>query len=269
MGYFLFFFTFSISALQDAIWAQNLQTLSMKNAKVEAIFCLNENQMMGQEVSLKVEDLNLSNLPQMTNIWVATKNSFTFQHLKSLEIFGCEKLEVIFPKYVLRCLPELCTLEVRECKELRQIIEEDLKDKKLSNPLSPQPCFPKLATLIVEQCHKLKYLASVSASNDFSNLECLLINGATELEDFIRCEDKETGKIEVELPELKLVIFMDLSKFRQETKFLNVKDRIVSNCPKLSLTSTTTLREILQNVPFLGKQNTMHGHVNHLLIFKF
>jgi len=142
----------------------------------------------------------------------------------------------------------LNTLEVRECKELRHIIEEDLEDKKLSNPLSPQPCFPKLTTLIVEQCHKLKYLTFVSASNDFPNLEFLVINGATELLQF-----NETGKTQVELPELKLLIFIHLSKFCQETQFLNVEHRIVRNCPKLSFTSTTTLDKIKQKFGFLGK----------------
>ncbi|KAK8467230.1 hypothetical protein PHAVU_008G284500 [Phaseolus vulgaris] len=132
--------------------------------------------MMRQQVNLKLEDLELIYLPQMINTWEATKNTFFLQHLTSLKIMGCEKLEVIFPPCVLRCLPELNRLEVRECKELRQIIEEDLEDNKLSNPLSLQPCFPKLTTFTVEQCHKLKYFTSVSASNDFSNLEFLVIS---------------------------------------------------------------------------------------------
>jgi len=202
----------------------------------------------GSKSEFKVRRLDLINLPEMTNIWEATKNTFTLQHLKSLQIMECEKLEVIFPKSVLRCLPELNKLEVRECKELRQIIKEDLEDKKLSNPLSPQPCFPKLTTLIVEQCHKLKYLTSVSAPNDFPNLELLVISGSTELLQF-----NETGKSEVEFLELKVLIFIDLSKFFQETQFLNVKHRIVRNCPKLSLTTTTTLEEIQQNFDDLGK----------------
>nr|AGV40488.1 hypothetical protein [Phaseolus vulgaris] len=209
-------------------------------------------QMMRPQVNLKLEYLDLKNLPQMTNIWEATKNTFTLQHLKSIQIMGCEKLEVIFSQSVLRCLPELNSLKVRECKELRQIIEEDLEDKKLSNLLSPQPCFPKLVILIVEQCHKLKYFTSLFASNDFPNLEILAINGATELLQF-----NETGKTQVELPELKFLIFIHLSKFCQETQFLNVKLRIVLNCPKLSLTSTTTPQEIRgQNFDNLGLKNS-------------
>ncbi|XP_068487221.1 uncharacterized protein [Phaseolus vulgaris] len=242
---------------KDTIWVQNhfltVQTLCMNNVKVEVIFCLNGYRMMGQQVNLKLEDLKLKNLPQMTNIWEATKNTFTLQHLTLLEIMRCEKLEVIFPQSMLRCLPELNRLEVRKCKELRQIIEEDLEDKKLFNPLSPQPCFPKLTRLIVEKCHKMKYLTSVSASNDFPNLDFLIINGATEL-----LQLNETRKIEVELPKLKLVILMHLPKFCQETQFLNVEHRIVCNCPKLSLTSTTTLQEIQQNIEGSKKDYFFH-----------
>ncbi|WVY91195.1 hypothetical protein V8G54_036709 [Vigna mungo] len=102
------------------------QTLSMSNANTG-------DWMMGQQVSLKLEYLELRILPEMSHIWVATNNSFTLQHLNSLLIQECEKLEVIFPQSVLRCLSELDHLKVIQCKELRQIIEDDLEGKRLSN----------------------------------------------------------------------------------------------------------------------------------------
>ena len=159
----------------------------------------------------------------------------------------------------LSMFPNLEMLYIKRCNLLQHIFpgsfvggmvkSNDTKSKETSNPLSPQPCFPKLTRLIVEQCHKLKYLTSVSTPNDFSNLEFLVIIGATELLQF-----NETGKSEVELLELKVLIFIHLSKFCQETQFLNVKYRFVRNCPKLSLTTTTTLEEIQQqNFDDLGK----------------
>ncbi|BAT80540.1 hypothetical protein VIGAN_03013000, partial [Vigna angularis var. angularis] len=193
--------------------------------------------------TLKLESLSLKNLPKMTRIWATTNNSFTLQHLNSLIIQKCEKLEVIFPQSMLRSLPELNYLEVSECKELRQIIEEDLEDKRFI-----QPCFPKLESLIIKQCHKLKCFTSVSASNDLSNLKILLIKEATELQGFIACEYDETGKTKVQLPQLKVIIFMHLLNFQQESKFLNVKHRIIRNCPKLSLTSTITPQDLQQNL---------------------
>ncbi|XP_068462037.1 uncharacterized protein [Phaseolus vulgaris] len=294
----------------------SLQYLSIRNCEVEDIFCLNGPRMIGQPVSLKLKDLFLENLPQMTYIWVASmisvnlqhlttliimrcaklkvifppsvlrslqklksliikecmelkqifgceqetsKNSFTFPNLERLEIIGCEKLQVVFPKFVLRCLPELNHLNIRECKELRQIIEEDVKDKKLSNLVSPQPCFPKLEALYVEHCDRLKRFISGSASNDLPNLHVLIINGASELEEFVACVQEKgdhIGKSKVELPRLKLLIFMHLSKFCQETELPNLKNCVVYECPKLSLTPTTTLTKLAKNLLYEDFEDT-------------
>ncbi|XP_029124859.1 uncharacterized protein LOC114915039 [Cajanus cajan] len=138
-------------------------------------------------------------------------------------------------------------------------MEEDVQDKKLPYLLSPQPCFPKLASLFVDQCQNLKGLFSVSASNDLPNLEALIINGATELEELIGCEQgkgDEIGKAKVEFSKLKLLIFMHLSTLRQGTEFMTVKHRFVHNCPKLSLASTSTLQELYENFPYSDFENT-------------
>ncbi|XP_014521060.1 uncharacterized protein LOC106777812 isoform X2 [Vigna radiata var. radiata] len=173
----------------------------------------------------------------------ASKNYFAFPNLEKLEIIECEKLEVVFPKSILRCLPKLKLLKISQCKELSQIIEED---KNLSNILSPQPCFPKLEALHVDDCHKLKRLFSGSASNDLPNLHLLAINGTYELEELVGCKQ---GKTKVELPRLKLLIFMHLPNFRQEIELRDLKNCIIYKCPKLSLTSTTTLEKLLEDFP--------------------
>lgn len=223
-----------------------------------------KNIQIGQ-VRLKLKKLELYDLPQMTYIWVASKSSLFLQYLKTLDIEECAKLEVIFPSCVLRCLPKLKHLEIRECTELKQIIEEDVTDKKLSDH-STQPCFPKLVDLVVKECHKLKRFFSAYASNDLPNLELLIIDGAAELEELIGFKRGKGGEIEkakVELPKLKLFIFMQLPTLHQGTELLTVKHRIVHNCPKLSLTSTTTLRELCANIPYSGKC------ISSLNVFKY
>jgi len=277
--------------------------------------------MTEQQVSLRLNYLSLEYLHQMTYIWVAPKNSVTLQHLttlkirecgklevifpscvlrslpelkcltisecmelkqivgcekgasmnpftfpnlKQLEIFGCPKLEVIFSKYVLRCLPELNLLQIRKCEKLKQIIEED--DQKLSNHISPLPCFPKLEALYVGHCHKLKRLFYGSASNDLPNLHLLIINGAFELEELVGCEQGNCDKIQkskAELPKLKLLIFMHLSNFHLDTDLSNVKNRVVYECPKLSLTSTTTLGKLNESFPYEeGKYYMESSNIN-------
>ncbi|KOM46121.1 hypothetical protein LR48_Vigan06g142700 [Vigna angularis] len=213
-----------ITSTKDPKGIQNhlltLQTLHITLSDAERIFCLNEH------------EIELAN------------NSLTLQHLTTLEIWHCGKLEVIFPKSVVRCLPKLKLLTIKECKELRQIIEEGVEDKKLSNLVSPQPCFPKLEALHVGHCHKLKRL--FSGANDLPNLHLLAINGANELEELVGCKQ---GKIKVELPRLKLLIFTHMENFSQEIELHNVKNCIVYKCPKLSLTSTTTFTKLIYDFP--------------------
>ncbi|XP_022633301.1 uncharacterized protein LOC106753628 isoform X2 [Vigna radiata var. radiata] len=325
-----------ITSTKDPKGIQNhlptLQTLNIKHSRAERIFCLNEHEMIGQQVSLRLEKLDLYNLPEMTYIWVGPNNSLTLQHLTTLEIRDCGKLEVIFPKSVVRCLPELknvtiircmelkqiieedesnplsidgdseeeiigchkkasknyfafpnleeleifecaklevvfpksvlrCLLKLKilkisKCKEVRQIIEKDVEDKNLSNILSPRPCFPKLEALQVDDCHKLKRLFCGSASNDLPNLHLLVINGANELEELVGCKQ---GKIKVELPRLKLLIFIHLENFSQEIDLHNLKNCIVYECPKLSLTSTTTLEKLCEDFPSEDFINTELG----------
>ncbi|BAT98715.1 hypothetical protein VIGAN_10004100 [Vigna angularis var. angularis] len=177
----------------------------------------------------------------------ASKNYFAFPNLEKLEIIECAKMEVVFPKSVLRCLPKLKLLKIRKCKELRQIIEKDVEGKNLSNLVSLQPCFPKLEALHVDDCHKLKRLFSGSASNDLPNLHLLAINGTYELEELVGCKQ---GKTKVELPRLKLLILMHLLNFRQEIELHNLKNCIIYKCPKLSLTSTTTLEKLCEDFPY-------------------
>ena len=142
---------------------------------------------------------------------------------------------------MLTSLPELIDLYVSECDELRYVIEDSS-----IIAYSPRPCFPKLQSLRIQQCHKLKCFTSVFVSNDLSNLKILIINGATQLQEFIGCEYDNTGNTKLQLPQLQLLIFMHLSNFNQETIFLNVKYRIVRNCSKFSLTSTITPDELPQ-----------------------
>jgi len=246
-----------------------LQNVSIRNSEVKGIFFLNGQGMIGQQVNLRLEKLLLENLPQMTYIWVASKNSFILQHLTTLEIIGCEKLEVIFPKHVLRCLPQLNLLKIRKCEELREIIEEDVEDNKLSNLLSPEPCFPKLKALYVGHCHKLKRFISGSASNDFPNLYFLIISGASELEELVGPRQRkgdEIGKTKAELPRLKVLIFMHLSNFGQKIELPNLKKFVVYQSPKFSLTPTTTLEKLKKSFPYKGKYYINSSNITCFLL---
>ncbi|MED6215965.1 hypothetical protein PIB30_003168 [Stylosanthes scabra] len=183
----------------------------------------------------------------MKYICVGLKNPLAFQNLKTLEIKRCEKLEVVFPASVMRCLPELKHLEIIKCRELKWIIEEDDEEnQRLSNCVPPQPCFPKLSELIITDCHNLESLFHVSESNDVPNLEVLIIVGAGKLEELISCEETkndQTRNVQVKLPKLKLLMLMSLSNLCQEIELPSATLRVVDECPKFLLTSSVATFE--------------------------
>ncbi|XP_027343123.1 uncharacterized protein LOC113855691 [Abrus precatorius] len=239
----------------------NLETLCISATGVESIFHIDEHQKIEQPLSTTLKILQLLNLAEMKRICVASKNSFTFQHLERLIIEGCAKLELIFTASISRCLPELKILHITECEELKELVEKNVENQKLST----QACFPKLAVLIIRQCNKLKRLVSVSssASNDFPNLEILIVNGASELEELIGYEqgqgDGEMGRVEVKFPKLRAVIFRHLLRLCLEVETMQtIRHRIVYNCPNFSLTSTTSPEKLykiasdLEGVQLIG-----------------
>ncbi|KAL9298129.1 hypothetical protein ACSQ67_024025 [Phaseolus vulgaris] len=80
-----------------------------------------------------------------------------------------------------------------------------------------------------------------------------------ELEELVGCEQRqgdEIGKTKVELPRLKVLIFMHLSNFSQEIELPNLKNSVVYECPKLSLTPTTTFEKLKEIFPYKDFKNT-------------
>ena len=235
-----------------------LETLCIdRNFKAESIFNLDGFEIIGQPINLRLQYVKLSYLYEMKYICEGSKNSFTFQNLKTLQISECRRLEVVFPASVLRYLPELEHLTIVHCQELKQIIKEDVEKQELSNIIYPWPCFPKLATLVVKDCNNLKRL--FYASNDLPNLELLMIEGASELEELISCEQGQGDKIKmvkVVLPKLKLLVLMNLSSLCQGIALSTPTLRVVHDCPKLPLTSSfAMLEEVKGKLSELGIGN--------------
>ncbi|KAK7260598.1 hypothetical protein RIF29_26786 [Crotalaria pallida] len=251
-----------------------LETLHLENYEVSSIFNLNGFEIIGH-VRLGLQYLKLRNLFYMSYICEGSNNLFILQNLKTLRLIGCEKLQVIFPASVVSCLPKLECLEVNGCKELKQIIEEDLEDKKFANHDSLQACFPKLVVLSVYKCPELRSL--ISSSSDVPNLEVLILVRANELEELIEGDQRQgnvsIGKVKVVLPKLNILIFGELPRLCIEGNELQtVRHRVVSDCPKLSLTSTDR-HEIKEKLFELDKDmdttllSWLSWHLKHSVVF--
>jgi hypothetical protein len=208
------------------------------NSEVENIFSVNE--IDGQQLDLGLQSIKLRDLPMMTCLFVGPKNSFALKNLAWIKFKQCGKLKIAFSTSILRFLPELLYLTIEECKELEHIIEDDddLENKKISNSLSSRSCFPKLEVLSVAKCNKMKYFFPFSVCKELPKLKFLVINEASELEEIFKSEDDQ----KVDIPNLYIVAFDMLPSLccAQGNQFQAVKNRVVTNCQKLTLTSAST-----------------------------
>ncbi|TKY68615.1 disease resistance protein [Spatholobus suberectus] len=197
------------------------------------------NDVIRQEMAVTFQ---LSDMHQMTCLFVVPNIYYTLKNVTVLRITNCERMEVIFSASMLRCLPQLHILDISGCNGLKQIIEEDTRNQRMSYFLSPQTLFPMLKVLVIEECNNLKCVFPISTSKIFSKLEFLVIKKACMLEEVFKCESDQ----KVEISNLKIAVFVELPSLFQEIEFQTVKDRLVQNCPKLSLTSTLTPDRIRQ-----------------------
>ncbi|KAI5408394.1 disease resistance protein SUMM2 isoform X1 [Lathyrus oleraceus] len=171
------------------------------------------------------------------------ENSFSLNHLTVIKILRCEKLENVFSTSILRCLPQLVTLKIVECKELKHIIEDDLENDKSINFKSTNTYFPKLEILIVGNCNRLKCVFPTSICKELPKLKVLMIREVYELQDIFKTEGDDQ---KLEIPNLEVVAFINLPNLSdaQKVHFEAVNYRLVQNCHNFSLTSASKSDDI-------------------------
>ncbi|WJX37121.1 hypothetical protein P8452_24922 [Trifolium repens] len=214
-----------------------LERLNVYESNVESILCLNAESE--QQIDLRFQNIFLRNLPMMIYLFVGPKNAFALKNLKSIVIYQCEKLEIVFSTSVLRCLSQLSHLTIQECTELKHIIEDDddIENQRMSNFM------PVLETLAVVKCNKLKSIFPISMSKVLPKLEVIIIGEADELEEIF----KSVGDHQkVEIPNLKGVLFVNLPSLCQVRgiQFQTVEHCLVHNCKKIAPTTSHFGRDI-------------------------
>ncbi|CAJ2640390.1 unnamed protein product [Trifolium pratense] len=251
-------FVYSMSKSQDSTTIKDLsgydlephlalQQLTAKNSKFQCIFYLDE--INGQQRNLGLKEIELDNLAQMTYLFVGPRNCFSLQNLLKIKIVRCEKLEMIFSTCVLKCLPQLFHLIIDECDNLKYIIEDDdVENKETSNyHMSPiRTCFPKLKALVVRKCNKLNYVFPSSICTELPELLFLVIQEACKLQKIFGGSEENDQKVGI--PNLRIVVFVELPSVFQEIQSQTIKHRFVHNCQKLSLTSTSTSTDVLSTL---------------------
>ena len=168
-----------------------------------------------------------------------------FPKLKTLRISQCGKLKYVFPvsmSLTLQSLPQLETLEIRDCFELEHIIKEEDGEREI---IPESPGFLKLKTLYISHCGKLEYVFPVSVSltiQSLPQLQTLETRDCRELEHIIREKDGENNchKMVTVLPnlqELSLKQLPSIFRFSQgcfEFLFPRLEKLKVYECRKLT-----------------------------------
>ncbi|KAK2422023.1 putative disease resistance protein [Trifolium repens] len=152
--------------------------------------------------------------------------------LKKIELYDLHQMTYVF----------LLDLRIEECDELKYIVEEDdddVENKEISNDHMSliRTCFPKLRTVYVIKCNKLEYVLPTSMCTELPELWLLMIAEAAKLEKIFGGSEEKVGRF----PNLNSVVFVELPSFIQGIQFQTIEHRLVHNCQKLSLTSSSTL----------------------------
>ncbi|RDX93489.1 Disease resistance protein, partial [Mucuna pruriens] len=224
-----------------------LEKLYIENSSIERIICLEELPIIDQHVSSSLKSLRLYNLHELRSIFMGPKHFLSLQNVQYLKIVGCSKLKVIFSASVLRNLQRMIYLEIKDCEELQEIMEEDEENQRQSNPHTQRVCFPQLIALVINRCHRLKRLISFSTFHEFPKLELMIIKEASQLDMFRRKQGDEIPQMNLWLPKVKYLVLMqlpNLADLSQQMELQTVAYSVVHHCPKLSFSSTTTLKDL-------------------------
>ncbi|KAF7833575.1 disease resistance protein [Senna tora] len=196
-----------------------------------------EEELQGLIMVSNLEILTLENLPELVFIWNGP-TLISFQHLKHLYVNGCRKLRCIFSDTVIRSLPLLEYLDIKQCEELEEIISYRLQ----------QFCLPKLRHLTVVGCNRLRCVWPLSVSPCPPRLWKLEIRRCSQLEQVFGCapEDHHDARVmEFQLPNLTCMTLQELPRldnlcrgFESQLKLKDLKRCEVKDCPNLSSLAT-------------------------------
>jgi len=157
---------------------KNLKCVKILGCKsLEGVFELEEEDEESKEeeelpLLSSLTRLKLSDLPELKCIWKGPTGHVSLRSLIHLKLRFVHKLTLIFPPSLARSLPQLETLKIRDCSELKHIIGE----------ITPESNgFPELKKIIIQECGKLEYVFPVSVSLTLHKLERMTISYANNL----------------------------------------------------------------------------------------
>ncbi|WVZ16179.1 hypothetical protein V8G54_009161 [Vigna mungo] len=231
---------------------------------MEKIFETKENNADKVCVFPKLEEIQLTKMKRLRDIWHTKVNDDSFSSLISVNIEECNKLDKIFPSNMEGWFESLDNLKVSSCESVEVIFEiKDCEEidvsgeidtnlqvilleflPKLKELWSKDPHgilnFKKLRTIDVSNCYELRNLFPASMTKDVSNLERMSVLYCDGMGEIVSSRDaSEANTDPLEFPELINVRLLSLSNIKQfyagrlPIKCPKLKELTVSGCWKL------------------------------------
>ncbi|GAY67732.1 hypothetical protein CUMW_258880 [Citrus unshiu] len=218
---------------------KNLEELGIRELGVQVIFQVEAIIAEGQENKLFpcLKTLYLYDLRELQVLYhEGPTHNFSLQSLTRFSVKGCTMLRRLFSSTLARNLLQLKELEIYNCRELEQIIDED-EDEDHLQPV----CFPKLTSITVDSCPKLKHLFHISVAPSLQKLTHLWIEGNDELEEVFWHKDgaEVTDYNEIVMNELQGFRLLDLPNLTNfwpagyQIPIPSAPNEDVHNCPRL------------------------------------
>ncbi|XP_047172082.1 uncharacterized protein LOC124840127 [Vigna umbellata] len=243
-----------LCSLSVASSLKKLKSLIISECPImEKIFETNENNADKVCVFPKLEEIHLSKMRRLRDIWHTKVNIDSFSSLISANIDECNKLDMIFPSNMEGWFESLINLKISRCKSVKEIFEvRDSKEidvsggidtnlqvillenlPKLKELWSKDPHgilnFKKLRTIDVSYCDELKNLFPASMVKDVSKLEHMSILHCERMKEIVSSKDaSEANNDPLEFPELTYVRLYSLPNIKHF-----YKGRHMIKCPKL------------------------------------
>ncbi|TKY63981.1 disease resistance protein [Spatholobus suberectus] len=219
----------------------------------------------------KLEEMHLSKMKMLTDIWQAEVSADSFSSLISVHIEDCEKLDKIFPSYMEAWFASLDSLKVVNCKSVEVIFE--INDSQQMDALggidtnlqrifvrylpnlkqvwSRDPRgilnFKELRSIQVSFCRKLRNVFPASVAKDVPKLEHISVQWSKQMVEIVAWEDgSEINNDPLVFPELTEVTLYSLANIKHfyegshTIKCPKLKRLTVKDCKKLKAFPTET-----------------------------
>ncbi|TKY46830.1 putative disease resistance protein [Spatholobus suberectus] len=240
----------NLSASPQEVYFPKLKMIEIKKCnKLKAIFsttivtCLPElEQLIVQDCNELEETISLDSdkAGQLENLSVPSQQ-VCFPKLGCIRIERCCKFKRMFSATIVKILPELEQLVVKDCNEWVEIISSDSADAGQLRNLRAhyqQVCFRRLRKIEIERCNKLKAIFSANLVTRLPRLEILIVKDCNEWEEIISLDCDKVGELG------------NLSSLPQQVCFPMLFEIIIERCNKLKrifpATIVTSLPELVR-----------------------